>query len=236
MFYFRNDAEKSLACVPNSWVQSVKKHKAGGTSETEYRCWWPVEGSKEAMASTFCMLVSNCSEPDHETWRQHKGVKLGTFQDLQKCHLALEKYEYISSTDTDDIPEILQNITTELKVQAKKDQRTKKQKENDQLAELFQAVEGTSETTDSDRARRTISSKYSAGEQTPKSFNKNTLLEKQPSKSVTPACDSLPATTASTHKSFSSSNLKIVIDHQTPLTPQPFSKPTGIMLLHLLIM
>ena len=108
------------------------------------------------MQSTFSMLVSNCSEQDYEKWKQHKGVKLGSFYDLQKCYSALNKYQGISTTEDEDIPEVLQDISTELKVQAKAEQRANKQKGNDKLAILVQAGERASETADSEQLRRAM--------------------------------------------------------------------------------
>jgi hypothetical protein len=100
LFYF-NVEEKTLATVPRSWVKTFQKTLSSGDVETYSKCWWPREGSKEETASTMRMLVRNCSEPDYDSWQQHRGANLGVFHDFEKCQTELEKREGQTTTDTE---------------------------------------------------------------------------------------------------------------------------------------
>ena len=73
------------------------------------------------------MLVKNCSEPDYDTWNQHRGQHLGTFEEFEQYEAALNKYEgTIATTDSEGIHEGVQVITAEQNFQAKEDRQANK--------------------------------------------------------------------------------------------------------------
>lgn len=75
---------------------------ADGTIDKYFKCWWPKTKSRDAVSSTFDMLVKNCSETDYETWEQHRDRHLGTFQDIANCQAELDEYLGEMSTTTDN--------------------------------------------------------------------------------------------------------------------------------------
>ena len=86
--------------VPTNWV--IPNVSENPSKKNSHLCWWPSNGSPDETTGRMSMLVSNCSEPNYETWRLQIGVKFEDFVDFDKAQSVLRLYTSQITTSEDE--------------------------------------------------------------------------------------------------------------------------------------
>lgn len=90
--------------VPKTWVKPNASEIV--TEKSTHVCWWPAKDSPDETSGHMTMLVSNCSEPNYDTWKLQVGMKFEDFVDFDKAQSVLRMYasQKTSSEDEHQLP------------------------------------------------------------------------------------------------------------------------------------